>query len=262
MAFSIVIVISVIGLVTRLQLFTPTQQLNTIRSLDDGHFESITLALGPFTGTMLAANFLQAVDLYSWEASYYPKVQYDPTRIDDENPLLTHAGSDYLDAARDYTELGQGVVLVTAMNNTGLVEITSVTGAHGLETDGTHWWRWIEHKVNFALQAKGVPEICKTTQVELEYATRGNDSLKLELLALDGSTHELELPGTGGALKGVKYLFETPPHNVIELQIQSDGLATPLSKSDTRKASWLIRNLRISPLPDCRGSSTAIRRNS
>ena len=104
---------SVWQLLYRHSLDIPSDDFALLASLDQKKYESIILALEPYKGTMLAANFLGDVELYSVEESYFPRKEYRSYEVNAKNPLLTTQDSRFALAAIESTKLSDRLVLVS-----------------------------------------------------------------------------------------------------------------------------------------------------
>lgn len=130
----------------------------------------------------------------------------------------------------------------------GEIRIASVAGAYDHESDGQNWWHWVEHKLIFTLQPRFVPDDATKTKLRFEYRTRGKQTLALRLIKRNGSGREILLQSNGDASAMFDQVIDVPPVELAEISIETDGKAFPLGDRDTRRAAWIIRNVKITPV--------------
>lgn len=111
--FLIVVAAGINHIIKKQPLFIPSEEFAVLESLGSDKYDSITLALDPFKGVMLATNFLKNVNIYSIEDSYFPKVAFSSERITPRNPLLTMENSCLLGMAIEAKKLSANLVLVS-----------------------------------------------------------------------------------------------------------------------------------------------------
>jgi len=125
--------------------------------------------------------------------------------------------------------------------------ISSVTGAYDKESDKDNWWRWVEQKVVFQFQPIFVPDGVSKAKLKFEYATRGKQTLKGQIRS-NGKVQEFFINSDGKQMSFFEVLIEVPQNNEIEISIESDGLASLLGEKDSRKTTWIIRNVVIASI--------------
>jgi hypothetical protein len=123
-----------------------------------------------------------------------------------------------------------------------------VTGAYDRETDRQNWWHWVEHKVSFKLEPLFVQNEVSQTRLYFEYGTRGAQRLTLRLAKRDGSSKEVLLQSEGNTLAIFEQIFDFAPVELVEVSIETNGGAFPLGNGDPRVASWIVRNVNITPV--------------
>ncbi len=162
------------------------------------------------------------------------------------------AGSCVVEPMGDNSWLKQstpiGPFRIGIFDGRGLVKITSVTGAHDRESDGKNWWHWVERKASFMLQPEFVAGNMTKTHLRFEYATRGKQNLTLRVAQRDGTIKENIIPSDGGASVTFEAILDTPPADLAEMSIETDGAASPLGGGDPRMAAWTVRNVSIDPV--------------
>jgi hypothetical protein len=58
----------------------------------------------------------------------------------------------------------------------------------------------------------------------------------------------ITLPSEGDQMMLVDRVIDVPANEISEIAFETDGTATQLGNSDTRMASWIIRNLKLTPV--------------
>lgn len=132
----------------------------------------------------------------------------------------------------------------------GRIIIDSASGVHKRETDGNHWWHWVEHEATFKVHAFYIPANTHQTRVRFEYQTRGPRTLTVLLHRNDGSNQAISLQSNGERQQTFDQLVSIPPAELSALSIGADGPATPLSEQDPRMASLIIRDIDITLTAD------------
>ncbi|MBA4389474.1 MAG: hypothetical protein C0399_00855 [Syntrophus sp. (in: bacteria)] len=147
--------------------------------------------------------------------------------------------------------MSQGTVIgpfrVGIYEGRGGIRIASVAGAYDRESDGNNWWHWVERKVSFKLQHLFVPKDATWTKLRFEYGTRGKQTLTLRIIKRDGSSQEVLLRSKGAVPVIFEQVIDVPPIELAEINIETDGKASPLGDKDTRMAAWMVRNVNITP---------------
>ena len=245
--FISIIVCSIVGLF-RYPLYVVSVDLAAFHFIDTQKYNSITLGLEPYRGVMLAMNFLGKTRLYSIEDSYFPKIEFNPERITNINPLLTSLDSCWANSTIDSVKLSDNLILITGLKQNDF-QIESVTGAYDRETDGKNWWHWVEHKVRLKIQTQSAPEEAAKTRLRFEYGTRGNQKLTLNIITHDGAGQEILIQGKGSGYELFDKVVDIDPSTIAEVVLETDGIASPLGKHDPRIAAWIIRNAKITSIP-------------
>jgi len=129
----------------------------------------------------------------------------------------------------------------------GKIDIASVTGAYGRESDDNNWWHWVEHKVNFTLVPLFIPEHATFTKLYFDFRTRGSQTLKVQLVKHDGTRLERLISSDGSKSEICEQLFDVRPTEVTDVCIETNGKATLIGNGDSRVAAMIIRNVRIAP---------------
>lgn len=130
----------------------------------------------------------------------------------------------------------------------GNIQISSINGTYGRESDGQNWWHWVEHKVIFELHPQFVSKNATQTKLNFEYGTLGSQTLTLRLIRRDGSSSEIILPDKSFPPTIYEQVFDEVPTDLISISIETDGKASKLGDSDARMAAFIIRNVKITPV--------------
>lgn len=117
-------------------------------------------------------------------------------------------------------------------------------------------WYWVESSIKFKPNsllevnpnAKNMP-IFGRTQLKFEYLTRTSENLFVSLKTKNGELFLFKIHSEDSNEKYATFqkVFNLPASQVAELTIHTDGVPTPLGPNDSRKASWMIRNLTMTP---------------
>jgi hypothetical protein len=140
-----------------------------------------------------------------------------------------------------------GPFRVGLFDGVGRVQIASMIGGYGRESDGSNWWLWVPRKVSFRLQPLLGSNAGPRTRLRFEYLTRGKQTLTLSFIENDGSSQTRLLPSSGTEMAVFDQEIDVPPRKLAQLSIETDGKPTPLGASDPRVAAWMIRNVTILP---------------
>lgn len=141
-----------------------------------------------------------------------------------------------------------GPFRIGVFDGQGRIQISSVTGAHNRESDSNNWWYWVEHKVNFKLQARLIPLKAGQTKLHFEYATRGPQTLSVHLITQTGVNRRIVLATKGDEHMVFDQTINIAPNELAAISIETDGKAEVLGKNDPRMAAWLIRNMSLRPV--------------
>jgi len=129
----------------------------------------------------------------------------------------------------------------------GKINIVSVDGAYNRESDGSNWWHWVEHKVDFKLEPSFIPPDFLKTKVQFEYQEIGGQKLALHLIRRNGASQEIILPTSGNAMVSFERVIDVPPGDLSEMSAEGDGRSFVLGKGDPRMAAFMIRNVVVAP---------------
>jgi hypothetical protein len=162
------------------------------------------------------------------------------------------AASDCVVEARSkqrYIEQGKvvGPFKVGIYDGRGAVTIAASKGAYARESDGDNWWQWVPHEVVFTLDTKSVKSTTSRTNLSFSYQTVGKQTLTAKLIKRDGTNQEFTLESNGGAPVQFSATLSTPPKDISEISIETNGVAHPLGPGDSRVAAWNIRNFSVTP---------------
>jgi hypothetical protein len=113
LTFSAVLAANLYVLTQKTPLYLPSNGLAALRALEAKKYDSVTLAVEPFRGVMLAANFLGDTRLHIVQESYFPRAEYKPDSIGDNAPLLAAADSCFARAAVTSKALNSALVLIS-----------------------------------------------------------------------------------------------------------------------------------------------------
>jgi hypothetical protein len=141
-----------------------------------------------------------------------------------------------------------GPFSIGILDGAGKIVFTTVEGGHGRESDASNWWFWVEHRIKFNLRQIAVAPSATKVRVRFEFATRGKQVLTLRAMRRDGSVIAITLPSEGDQMMLVDRVIDVPANEISEIAFETDGTATQLGNSDTRMASWIIRNLKLTPV--------------
>ena len=148
-----------------------------------------------------------------------------------------------------YVEQGKvvGPFKVGIYDGRGAITIAASKGAYARESDGDNWWQWVPHEVGFTLDTKSVQSTTSRTYLSFGYQTIGKQTLTVKLIKRDGTNQEFTLKSNGGAPVQFSTTINTPPKDISEISIETNGEAHPLGAGDSRVAAWNVRNLSVRP---------------
>jgi hypothetical protein len=148
-----------------------------------------------------------------------------------------------------YVEQGKvvGPFKVGVYDGRGAITISASKGAYERESDGDNWWQWVPHQVGFTLDTKSVQSTASRTNLTFGYLTIGEQTLTVRLIKRDGTNQEFTLKSNGGAPEQFSTTINTPPKDISEISIETNGEAHTLGPGDSRVAAWNVRNLSLTP---------------
>jgi hypothetical protein len=136
--------------VLTLDIFTPSVEIKGVKLLNKKPFRSITLALEPYRGIMMAANYLTKQKIYSVEDSYFPTTDLSNLLISSFDPILTSNDSCLLKNTVSKEQLSSKLTLITELmpldkaqyhfnrkSYCNGMKLTQGRGFSGVETWGT-----------------------------------------------------------------------------------------------------------------------------
>ena len=129
------------------------------------------------------------------------------------------------------------------------VEIINTKGAYVRESEGANWWHWVEKKVLFQLKQPQNFKSSFKTKLQFEYCTRGLQILNVHLVLRDGTSRVFPIESKGNKIDTFDKTVDVSPSDITELSIETDGRASPISRTDMRSAAWMIRNVNIVSIP-------------
>jgi hypothetical protein len=132
----------------------------------------------------------------------------------------------------------------------GVVKIESEFGGYGRETDGIAWWHWVERAITFKLAPSFIPGDIRRTRVRFEYASTQGQMMTLRLSGANGRMLKLDLGRGHFPLKFFDQVIDFPPSELEELTVETSDAALPLGASDPRLAAFIVRNVRLSSVPN------------
>jgi hypothetical protein len=192
---------------------------------------------------MLAMNFLGATKLSSINDSYINKIEFKPSEISQNNPLLTNSNSRFVDEANNSVNIGKDILVVTHIKP--YIEATVIGESYPQETDGSSWWYWVEKDIRFKLTPYLISDEISKTKVQFEYATRSPQTLVTRILRNDGTSMTFSVMSQDDKHHLFQKILDIPPTQLARIEISSDGKAFQLGPRDPRLATWIIRNLEI-----------------
>jgi hypothetical protein len=148
----------------------------------------------------------------------------------------------------DNRSVSLGLLSAKLVDRNGLIEFDSVKGGYNRETDGLNWWYWVESKISFVLHSISVPDDVNRFNLKFEYSTRGKQALVIKILTIDGEERHFKLQSNSDDLVTFDRLIDISPNKLTVITFETNGLAHPLSDQDTRLASWMIRNVNLTPI--------------
>jgi hypothetical protein len=130
----------------------------------------------------------------------------------------------------------------------GEVQIGATVGAYERETDGSKWWNWVKHDVDFQLVPTFVPAGARRATLKFDYVTVSDQTVTLNVRSRDGMRQEFLLHGHGGVPATFEAAINLPPSKLAQLSIQTNGEALPIGNGDPRIVTMKISNVTIQPL--------------
>jgi hypothetical protein len=141
-----------------------------------------------------------------------------------------------------------GSFVVGGLNENGRIRTLSTEGAHERESNAKNCWRWIEKSVTFHLQPLLIPEHFKRTRVRFTVQARGPQTITLRLAGDEGEVSR-SFSVASNELEIFDEVLDVRPSSIRQLDLTTDGRATPLGASDARRAAWRLMNLSSDPSP-------------
>jgi len=142
------------------------------------------------------------------------------------------------------------IMNVSIVNGNEPIQLEAAEKTYDQEYDNRgNAWYWIESSIKF----KPIPllnvKIFAQTQLRFQYMTRVPENLFVRVKEKDGNVivFKIHSDDSKGEIRLFDKILSLPVSQIVELDIYADGVATPLSKNDQRKASWMIRNLTMIP---------------
>ncbi len=175
-----------------------------------------------------------------------------PFLINERRTQLLNPGDCVVEPAYEKALVSEGKIVgpvrIGIFDGEGHIRTVATAGAYDRESDSSNWWHWIERKAIFQLQPLYVPKEASQVSLRFEYATRGEQTLSIQLRIRDGSSWQTTLFSEGDAPAIFEEIIDISPSELAELSIETDGRASRLGEQDDRMAAWIIRNLKVTPI--------------
>ncbi|WP_441229147.1 hypothetical protein AB7828_01075 [Tardiphaga sp. 215_C5_N2_1] len=141
-----------------------------------------------------------------------------------------------------------GPLVVGRLNENGHIRTLATVAAHEPESDGKDWWQWTDKSIVLQLQSLRVPTQLQRTRITFRYQARSTQTITLRLSGDEGAISR-SFAVTSNELGTFDEVLDVRPTSVSQLDMTTDGKATPLGASDMRLAAWRVMNLSIEPSP-------------
>jgi hypothetical protein len=132
-----------------------------------------------------------------------------------------------------------------ASGNGNAIPFDVVRNAHARETDGRNSWHWVERSIELKPSRLETRPGAGRTRIAFEFRSVSPRNLEVRLTLTDGSALSERVFGEGGALQAFDKDFEAAPDRIAAITITADGEPVRLGESDARRASFMLRNVRI-----------------
>lgn len=146
------------------------------------------------------------------------------------------------------------ILNVSILDSNETVQLRPITKTNGQEYDNQgNTWYWVESSIKFKpiflLNPKIYEKEFAHTLLKFQYRTRASENLFIRIKTKSENIIVFKIHSNDS--KGKNYTFQKTLNlsasQITELEIHADGIATPLGKNDARKASWMLRNLTMTP---------------
>jgi len=124
----------------------------------------------------------------------------------------------------------------------------SADGAHSKESDGLSYWYWVKSNATFVFNNNKFSLGTGYTEVSLEYIALGREDIKIQINFRDGKNKIFKIKPTNNELNIWDIKISTQPSDIVNVIVSTDGLPYILSKSDSREAAFMVRNIFIKPI--------------
>lgn len=128
----------------------------------------------------------------------------------------------------------------------GTSRITGVSGAYPAESDGSNWWRWVAHRVDFKFQNQFVSADAAQTRVHFSYASMLPQNLTVRVIRSDGASQQFVVHSQKH-LSNFDETIDWPASKLVEMDIVTDGDAVQMNAGDSRVVAWQVRNVSVTP---------------
>lgn len=127
------------------------------------------------------------------------------------------------------------------------IKISKVNNIYPQEKSGNDWWYWVNNEIIFQLDPSNVSSEMKKTRLHFEYGVHGDQQLTVYLWERD-KAHKIVIHTTSGERTVYDKVLDISPALLTKLTIVTNGVARPLSNTDSRLASYTISNLKLNPV--------------
>jgi hypothetical protein len=145
-----------------------------------------------------------------------------------------------MDKNKDTPELKVGNIILKKRPDYQ-ISLLAVTGGYGREIVGDDWWYWTSDSLEFKYKTLGI--IKKKIKLKFGYMP-GSDGRKVKILIRSNKTSEMMMRMKLGWNE-----FETQPIEIygtdLSIKFSSDERLVPISATDKRMVSFLIKNLEL-----------------
>ncbi|KKR22173.1 MAG: hypothetical protein UT50_C0001G0085 [Candidatus Moranbacteria bacterium GW2011_GWA2_39_41] len=140
-----------------------------------------------------------------------------------------------------------GPFRVKIFNDSARIKIISIVGAYERESDGEKYWNWVKNNVIFEIQSTPVSESINQTRLFFRYKTIGVQNLNLSIIDKNNISINFILNQDSDTMNTFDNIIDLSPTDISKIIIKTDGEALRLSKKDSRKAAFLIQDIKIQP---------------
>jgi hypothetical protein len=135
---------------------------------------------------------------------------------------------------------------VGVYDSSSRVVIESAINDYGREADGENWWYWVKSQIVFNLKSHIYDAVNGKSKISFEYHLISGKSLKIIIETSSGKEIYFNAEGSNSNIDSFDRVIDMPIGELKSVKIISDGNPVILGERDSRIATLMIRNLRIS----------------